>query len=198
MLLLLSLLQNFADVRSYHCQIRKRHCLNFSSSDRLHIQVMWLYLSVWWKMWVMTRDTASSSRKTCVYHLIYEEFGSISPKRDYGATKEVVAEQVSALLSVSWVAGTIWPQAGRFSSHLFAGFCEISQWSGWWPISPQCLDGFTFWFLLTWCCSVFHYVIAAQIQVFQMVSLLSNWPLIKSMVCVVDQVIFVKNINLLT
>lgn len=146
---------------------------------------------------VMARDTASSSRKTCVYQLVYEEFGSLGPKQDYGASKEVVVGQVSALPSRSWVAGTILSHPGRFSSHLFTGFYKFNQWSDWWPISPQCLGGFPFWFLLIWFCSVSHYAITAQIKVFHMVSLPSNWPLVKSMVCVADQVILKTN-NLLT
>lgn len=73
------------------------------------------------------KGQASSSRKTCVYHLIYEAFGSLSPKQDYGAAKEVVAEQVSGLPSISWVVGAILSQARRFSSHLFTGFYKINQ-----------------------------------------------------------------------
>lgn len=76
---------------------------------------------------VMARDTASSSRKTCVYQLVYEEFGSLGPKQDYGASKEVVVGQVSALPSISCVAGTVLSYAGRFSSHLFTGFYKFNQ-----------------------------------------------------------------------
>lgn len=45
--------------------------------------------------------------KEDLYHLIYKQFGSISPKQDYGAAEEMVAEQVSALPSISEVTGTI-------------------------------------------------------------------------------------------
>lgn len=141
------------------------------SSDRLHARVMCLDLTCPMKTVGGTKDTVLSSRKTCLHHLLVRNLTVSAPNK---------------VMGIQGVGG----RTGRCPP-----LHELGNWHHSIPGLKTFFKSIIVWLvahlvLVVMFCLVSHYVIAAQIQVFQwspclptdsnQISSLHGWPIIFS------------------